>query len=184
MRLGCILLVAFMASCAGFLQPALQLADPLTHRPIEHDSRGGGFPVVVVHGDQAWVAMPEDPWNIPPPPTGASYLVPLDRTASIEQYLRENDTEHRDSGWVLRVEALSANRQRIELFLMGDGYWGGVYEATSTAVTPLYRKVTGPGFALIFGPLSFLLNSVAWVIVGGCFWLFRGRSAARQGRSA
>lgn len=171
--------MAFIASCVGFIPPAARLADPLTHRSVDQENLRGPFPVVVVNGDQAWVAMPEDPHNVPPPPSGASYLVPLERMRSIEQYLRDHDTTQRDSSWVLRAKALSADRQRIELFLMGDGYWGGAYEATSTTVTPLYRKITGPGFAFIFGPLAFMLNSVAWAIVGGGIWLFRrGRNAA------
>ena len=122
--------------------------------------------------------MPEDPHNVPPPPPGGSYLLPLERTRSIEQYLRDHDTEHREAGWVLRAEGLSADRQRIELFLLGDGYWGGVYEATSTTVTPLYRKITGPGFALIFGFLALMLNAVAWTIVGRAIRLLRRRRNA------
>lgn len=178
-------LIAFMASCVPFLPLALRLADALTHRSVDLENfRRAPFPVVVVSGDQAWAVMSEDPRNIPLPPSGASYLVPLERARDIEQYLRDHDTAKRDSAWVLRVEALSADRQRIELFLMGDGYWGGVYEATSTTITPLYRKITGPGFAFIFGPLAILLNSVAWAIVGGGIWLFRrGRNAA-QGHPA
>jgi hypothetical protein len=184
MRLAWIAPVAFMTSCVGFIPPALRLADPMTHRSVDQENRHGPFPVVV-NGDQAWVAMPEDPQNVPPPPSGASYLVPLERTRSIEQYLRDHDTEHRKSGWVLRARALSAHHQRIELFLMGDGYWGGAYEATSTTISPLYRKITGPGFALIFGPLALVLNSVAWAIVGGGIWLFRrGRHAAEPGHPA
>ena len=174
MRLGWVIPVAFLASCAGFLPPAMQLADPLTHSPVDQVNLRGPFPVVVVNGDQAWVAMPEDPHHVPPPPSGASYLVPLERTRSIERYLRDHDTEHHKSSWVLNVQALATDRQRIELFLMGDGYWGGAYEATKTTITPLYRKVTGPGFALI-APLALLMNSVAWAIVSGGVWWFKRR---------
>jgi hypothetical protein len=152
----------------------------MTHSPVNQENLRGPFPVVVMNDDQAWVAMPEDPHDVPPPPSGASYLVPLERTRSIERYLRDHDTEHRDSSWVLNVQALAADRQRIELFLLGDGYWGGVYEATATTITPLYRKVTGPGFAFIFGPLALLMNSVVWVIVGGGAWWFKRRRRAAQ----
>jgi len=36
--------------------------------------------------------------------------------------LDEHLPPHRDSGWVIRVRPLEPGRQRIELFLMGDGY--------------------------------------------------------------
>ena len=180
MRLGWVVPVAFVTTCAGFIPPASQLVDPMTHSPVDQANLRAPFPVVVVNGAQVWVAMPEDPHNIPPPPSGASYLVPIERMRTIERYLRDHDTVHRKSGWVLRVKPLSADRQRIELFLMGDGYWGGAYEATSTTITPLYRKITGPGFAFVFGPLALLMNSVAWAIVGGGIWLFRRRRNAAQ----
>lgn len=180
MRLRWVIPVAFMTSCIALIPPARRLADPMTHSPVNQENLRGPFPVVVMNDDQAWVAMPEDPHDVPPPPSGASYLVPLERTRSIERYLRDHDTEHRDSSWVLNVQALAADRQRIELFLLGDGYWGGVYEATATTITPLYRKVTGPGFAFIFGPLALLMNSVVWVIVGGGAWWFKRRRRAAQ----
>lgn len=141
MRRGWIAPVAFMASCAGFLPPAMQLSDPLTHRAVDHEA----FPVVLVSGTHAWVTMAEDPYNIPPPPAGASCLVPLERRRTIEQSIQEQDTRYRDRAWELNVEDLAAGRQRIELFLLGDGYWGGAYEAASTTIAPLYRKSTGPG---------------------------------------
>lgn len=149
MRLGWLVPVTFMTSCVGFLPPALKLVDPMTHSPVDHNKPRGPFPVFVVNGNQASVAMVEDPHNVPPAPSGASYLVPFERRRSFD-----HDTVHRDSGWVLRVKGLAADRQRIELFLIGDGYWGGAYEATSTTITPLYRKTTGPAFALIFAPLA------------------------------
>jgi hypothetical protein len=75
--------------------------------------------------------------------------VPEGKERDIEQYLNVHQPPAGDSGWVLRVERLAPDRQRIELFLMGDGYFGGAYDATQHAVTPHYRKLTGPGFAFI-----------------------------------
>ncbi|HEV8700258.1 MAG TPA: hypothetical protein VGV60_03190 [Candidatus Polarisedimenticolia bacterium] len=180
MRLRWVIPVAFMTSCVGFIPPATRLADPMTRSPVDHENLRGPFPVVVVNDEQAWVAMPENPHDVPPPPAGASYLVPLERTRSIERYLRDHDTVHRKSSWVLNVQALGVDRQRIELYLLGDGYWGGIYEATATTVTPLFRKVTGPGFAFIFGSLALLMNSVAWAIVASSFWWFKRRRQAAQ----
>jgi hypothetical protein len=137
------------------------LADPLTHLPVTH-VHFHEFPVLVVAGNQAWVEQVEDPLNVPPPPPGASYLVPPGKAREIEQYLIDHDTRGVDSSWVLNVKTLSPDRQRIELYLWGDGYWGGVYEATATTVAPQYRKATGPGFAFIFGPLALLMNMAFW----------------------
>ena len=179
-RLGCILPVAFVSSCVCLIQPAARLADPMTHSPVDDDRSHSPFPVVAVTGDGAWVNMVEDPHNVPPPPTGATYLIPLERARSIERYLREHDTVHRKSSWVLRVKALSSDRQRVELFLLGDGYWGGVYDATSTSITPQYRKIAGPGFGFVFGPLALLLNSALWGIAIAGVWAFRHRRSAAQ----
>jgi hypothetical protein len=149
----------------------------MTHRPVVTTAFHEPFPVVVVKGEEAWVEMMDDPERVPPPPPGASYLVPPARVRSVERYLREHDTVHRKSAWVLRVTPLDAARQRTELFLMGDGYWGGVYEAAPSAVRPLYRKVTGPGFAFVFGPAAFALNCVAWgLVAAGARW-YRRRAA-------
>jgi hypothetical protein len=164
-----ILPLAFLGSCVGLLEPARRLADPMTHKPVD-DRSSGPFPVLVVSADTAKVNMVENPGDIPPPPSGTSYLVPPEKASYFERYIREHDAPLTDSNWVLRVFPLSSDHQRIELFLMGDGYRGGVYDATSKSVTPLFRKTTGPGFALIVGPLAFLLNCVVWGLVGGVVW--------------
>jgi hypothetical protein len=121
--------------------------------------------------------MTDTPRNVPPPPAGASYLVPLDQVERIERELREHDTAQRDSAWVLRVKQMSPDRQRIELFRLGDGTSGGVYEATANTATAQYRKVAGPGFAFVFGPVAFALNTVLW---GAGLWVFRRSRRAAQ----
>ena len=95
--------------------------------------------------------MTDTPRDVPPPPAGASFLIALDQVERVERQLREHDTVHRDSAWVLRVKQISPDRQKLELFLSGDGFQGGVYEATANTATAQYRKVTGPGFAFVFG---------------------------------
>jgi len=158
--------LAFLSSCVGFLGPALRIADSLTLKPID-DPYHAPFPVLVVSSDTARVDMVENPNDIPPPPEGTSYLVPPERVTYFEQYIREHQSPQTDSSWVLRVSPLSSDRQRIELFLMGDGVWGGVYDATSKTITPRFRKSTGPAFALVFGPLAFSLNCVVWSFEAG-----------------
>ena len=177
-------LVLFLGSCVGFLRPAAKLADPMTHWPVDHQNLRGPFPVVVVRENEAWVEQPNDPHSVPPPPPGASYLIPLDRVRDIERYLRDHDAVHKESDWFLNVTSLSPDRQKVELILLGDGYWGGVYEATATTVSPLYRKVTGPGFSFIVGCLAILMNVAAWVLVVAGTWLYRRkRYAAQQPRA-
>jgi len=166
--------MAFVASCTCLLPVAARLVDPLTRRPVM-DGFEEPFPILVVKGETAWVAMVEDPLKVPPPPPGATYLVPPGEERRVERYVREHDpaTPERDSGWVLQVTGKGAGRQQIELFLMGDGYWGGAYDATSTTVRPRYRKITGPGFALVFGSLATAMNLACWVSVVGGAWVFR-----------
>ena len=178
-------LVLFVASCTGFIGPAADLVDPMSHCPVDAKNLEDlPFPVLVVKGDEAWVERPSNPHSAGPPPPGASYLIPLDRTREIERYLRDHDTVHRKSGWVLNVTSVSANRQNVELFLMGDGYWGGAYEATATTITPLYRKVAGPSFAIVFGSVALMMNVSAWAVVLGGAWLYRRRRYAAQLRHA
>jgi hypothetical protein len=158
-RLGLLVFapIAFIGSCIAMIPPALHLTDSMTHVALD-DAVQTPFPVVVVNGDQARVVMTETPRDVPPPPAGASFLIPLDQVERVERQLREQDTVHRDSPWVLRVKQISPDRQKIELFLSGDGFRGGVYEATANTVIAQYRKVTGPGFAFVFGPVAIALR--------------------------
>ena len=166
---GLVLPVAFIGGCFALLLPAGRLADPMTHLRVE-DLPGQPFPVLIVQGDHARVLMVEDLQNIPPLPDGATYLVPAGKEATFQQQLYEQSPRDRDVAWVLQVKRSAPNRQRIELYLIGDGYWGGGYEATGSTITPLYRKLTGPGFAFIFGGLAVATNLGLW---GAGAWVFR-----------
>lgn len=177
--LGGVLTVAFAGSCIGFLGPAAHLADPLTHRPLD-GSFQEPFPVLVVEGDKASVGMLQDPHRIPRPPNGASYLVPLGKERALERYVNEHERAKHDSGWVLNVKRPAPDRQRIELYLMGEGYWGGAYDATAETVTPQYRKITGPGFAFIVGAYSLVMNVILWGVAAIVVWLFARRNRAAQ----
>src|SRR5688572_23366757 len=94
-----ILPLVFLGSCVGLLEPAARLADPLTRKPID-DRSYGPFPVLVVSADTAWVDMVGNPSEIPPPPTGASFLVPPGKVPYFEKYIREHDSSQTDSNWV------------------------------------------------------------------------------------
>jgi hypothetical protein len=181
-----ILPMAFLGSCVGFLSPAVRIADPMTHRPVVNPAYQPPFPVLVVAGDTAWVSMVEYPYDVPAPPAGASYLVPIAKARELEGYIRSHDTTDEGRSWVLQAKDVSRGRQRIELVRVGDGFWGGVYDATSTTVVPQYRKITGPGFAFVFGPLAFALNLLSWTAAWAAYTVIkRARTRAQKatGRS-
>jgi hypothetical protein len=177
--LSVVLTVSFTGSCIGLLGPAARLAEPVTRVPLD-GSFQEPFPVLVVEGEKASVSMMQDPHRIPRPPNGASHLVPVGKERALERYVNEHERAKHDSGWVLNVKRLAPDRQRIELYLMGDGYWGGAYDATPETVTPQYRKITGPGFAFIVGAYSLVMNVILWGSAVLVVWLFARRNRVAQ----
>jgi hypothetical protein len=155
--------LAFVSSCAALMVPAFPLAEPTTHTGLDL-GQPSDFPILLVEGDTPRVLKLSDPHHIPALPPGAAYLVPEGKDAAFQQYFNDHFDRARDVGWVLKVHRLGPERQRIELFLMGDGWWGGAYDATATTVTPLYRKLTGPGFAFVVMGLAMLANLAIWGI--------------------
>jgi hypothetical protein len=166
--------VLFVATCAQLLAPAARVVDPMTHIPVGSMPEEA-FPVLVMRVGVPHVALVRDVRALPPLLPGESYLVPDGEDERIEQKLRAAQQGERFGVWKLRVQRLAAGRQEIELFWASDGYHGGGYEATATAVAPKYRKVTGPGFALFFGGLALLVNIVLWSPVVLLAWLLQQR---------
>jgi hypothetical protein len=80
------------------------------------------------------------------------------------------------------VRRLAPQRQHIELYWMSDGYSGGAYEATAASFIPRYRKITGPGFAFVFGGIAILINTAIWMAGALAFRWWR-RSRDRRGFS-
>jgi len=62
---------------------------------------------------------------------------------------------------------------------MGDGYYGGVYEATETTITPLYRKIAGPGLAYIAMGYAIAMNLAGWGVLWAALSVIRRRRAAK-----
>ena len=153
--------IGFLGSCAALLEPARRLADPMTHRALSATDVQR-FPLVVVREGRPELIMLTDLRQAPALPAGATFLIPSGKEKSFEQYLYDHAPHGRDSSWVIHVDRMSATNQRIELYLFGDGYWGGAYDATASSITPLYRKITGPGFAFIVGGLATLMNLALW----------------------
>lgn len=164
--------VSFIGSCGALLLPALRLTDSWTHVPLDR-TPSQGFPVLVIKGEEPRIVMAGDPRNLPPLAVGETFLVPDGKERAFHEVINADAPVGRDSSWILRVDRLAPGRQRIELYLMGDGFSGGVYEATHTAVTPLYRKHTGPGFSWIFGTAALAMNVVLWSIAFGGLAVFR-----------
>ncbi len=152
--------------------PALRLTDPLTHQSLDQ-GYAPRFPIVVVRGDAPELLQLDDPGKVPPLASGATYLIPSGRESTFARYLNDHFPSQGDGVWNLRVERVASDRQRIELFVMGDGFSGGVYEATPTSVTPLYRKSTGPAFAFVFGGLALIMNLALWGAVMGVVVIVR-----------
>jgi len=128
------------------------------------------FPVVVMTAGRPHVLFLEDVNHPPPVSPGSSYLLPAGRDEAIVASLNALRPSDADGTWVVHVERVDPERERVELYYMRDGYEGGVYEATATSVRPLYRKITGPGFALVFGGLASLVSACVCLVV---FVIFR-----------
>ena len=175
---GILLPLAFVGSCVALIPPAFRLADPLTRDRLETPS-AEPFPILVLEGDNARVIMVEDLRNIPPLPVGATYLVPSNKEASVQRAINANWPPELNNSWVLKVERPEPSQQKIELYLIGDGYWGGAYDATERTVNPRYRKRAGPGFAFIALPCALTMNAALW----GVGWLSFARCRSRRAAS-
>ena len=153
----------FIGSCGALLPAGMRIADPMTHKRVDLLNRP--FPVLVMTGGVPRVQRIEDLRRVPKLPPGSSYLVPAGQDDVIEMQLNEHLPPLAEGGWVLRVRRLTPQRQHIELYWMNDGYSGGAYEATASSFSPRYRKITGPGFAFVFGGVALLINLMIWTVV-------------------
>ena len=167
----------FAVTVAASIPLGVRIAEPLTHLPPTWKD-GRGFPVLVLRGNTVRIAYLRDSSNSATLRPGETYLVPLSQQAAIAKQLFETDGR----SWVLNVSSHSPTSQRVELFILNDGYWGGGYLATSTAVDPLYWKITGPGFTMIFGGIAVAIAAGLWVVSGAGFkWATRALAKAHAG---
>jgi hypothetical protein len=132
----------------------------MTRRPLD-SSFDPVFPVLVFREGIARVEMLLDPHAPPSLKAGESYLVPSGAERAVQAAISRVDGRP----WILRVSPLETGVQRIELFVMNDGYWGGAYVATSSHIRAEYLKRTGPGFVFIAGGLGVLLASLLWALI-------------------
>jgi len=169
-RRSVVLSLLFVGTCFGFTRPAFRLADPMTNVDLRV-TPDEPFPILVIEQGKPRIEMLQKPSTMVAPP-GASFLVPAGKESSTEDWLNAHDGRT-DGKWVLRVEHRSAGEEDIELYRMHDGYRGGGYRATSRSATPRYRKLTGPGFAMVAALVALALNTVSWVAVVLMLRLYR-----------
>jgi hypothetical protein len=162
---GLLFAILFAGTCGAMLRPAIRISDSQTHYPIDWQP-ARSFPLIVMNGHTPNLVIAKNPHQIPPLPAGSSYLIPSGADRAIQDRLNERLHDPNDGMWVLNVERIEPQRQRIELYWMNDGYSGGAYEATATSITPLYRKLAGPLFAAVFGGLAALMSAALWLIIG------------------
>lgn len=168
--------VAFVGSCTALLHPAARIADPMTHRPV-YAGWQGPFPILIVEGRRGIVRLLDHPYASPPLAAGQSFLIPAGLEGTIERDLAEQQRAGLEGGWTLNVTDRGTGRQLVELYWVNDGYSGGAYEATTATVRPLYRKITGPAFAFVFGGIALGLNLLIWAT--GAFLLRLARVKSR-----
>ena len=153
----------------------MRIADPLTHVPLA-SLPDAPFPILLVDKGVPRIVILDDGHNLPPLKAGQTYLVAQGEAERIEDQLQQRQPS-RSGGWELRVEQQTADRQRIELYFVDDGYSGGAYDDTATRITPKYRKRTGPGFAFIASAVAFAMSAALWLPIA--FYL-RLRSRKRS----
>ena len=163
----------FAATCAAWVPAGFRVGDPMTHRPIENLD-DGPLPILVMSGEIPRIERVRT-IDVPAPPAGASYLIPVSRVSAVEAYLDQHQDPRAEGSWVLRVEELAPDRQRIEFYWVNDGYFGTVYEATPRSVRLLHRKRTGPAFGIFAGLIALGFNTAMWVVARGAIALVRRR---------
>jgi hypothetical protein len=159
--------------------PATKILEPSTHVPIDM-KWARRFPIVVMEGDAPRVYFAEYPRQMPPLPPRSSYLIPAGADRAVQDRLNEQREPGSEGVWVLHITRVDAGRQRIELYWMNDGFSGGGYEATASSITPLYRKITGPGFMI----WAVEVAAIATTVIGAVLALLIRRFRQIHGSSA
>lgn len=167
--------LAIVASVALFPISA-RVADPLFTSPWS-----GGFdknPVLLVWPDHVEIRWFHDLSQVSPRPVGSGYTfnVAPERQAWVEKQVRGVPSPvPLKSAWMIHVKQLGSGKQKVQLELMGDGYYGIVYEAGPNAIVPIGTRLTGPGGAFTILAVHLLL----WGAICGTGWtafrLMRGR---------
>jgi hypothetical protein len=143
---GALLLLSFI----GIFPLSLRIADPLATRKFDPliNTR-----VLLLWPDHIELRPIGALNDFSPRPGNAAYtfLIPRDREVWVRDRLRSYPDHARDASWIIAVKELGPDRQRIQLEILGDGFWGMVYEANAARVIPLGTRLAGPlcGFVIL-----------------------------------
>ncbi len=111
--------------------------------------------------------------------SGCTFQVSRLNQKSVEEHVHNLPSPSpKKAGWVIRVKQLNDNRQRIDLFLMGDGIAGMIYEVRGERIIPLESRLTGPLGALFSLAINICVCATAWIIV------WRVIAVRQRGRAA
>jgi hypothetical protein len=156
---GVLLLLSFV----GLFPLSARIAHPLATRKFDPslDAR-----ILLLWPDHIELRPISTLNDVSPRPRNADYsfLVPKDREDWVRARLRAFDPRP-DANWVIRVKDLSRGRQRIQLEIISDGFWGTVYEADADHITPLGTRLTGPGFAFVVLAVHLVICGSMWRLV-------------------
>ncbi len=152
-----------VGSFIGLFPFSARLADPLATRRYNSsiDTR-----VLLLWPDHIELRRVSTLPEVSPRPEGASYsfLIPPERQTWVKARLR-NEPTGGDGGWIFRIKQLGPERQRIQLEVLGDGFWGMVYEASPEKIVPLGTRLAGPEFAFVILAIHLVCWGGLWGLV-------------------
>jgi len=160
------LALAIIVSFFAFIPISIRLADPLFTHPFSNYPNFN-LPILLVWPDHIEIRSVHDIAEISPPRKEATYAfnVPPEREAWVKQQVRDTPSPNPlKAGWIIHIRQLGRERQRIQLELMGDGYYGIVYEARAHEIIPLGKRLAGPGSAFVSLGVQLLVWGGAWCI--------------------
>jgi hypothetical protein len=161
-----LLILAVILSFFAFIPISARLADPFFTRPFD---RYPNFvlPILLVWPDHIEIRSVHSIAEISPLPNNAGYSfnVPPEREAWVKQQVRDTPSPNPlKAGWIIHIQQLGPERQRIQLELMGDGYHGVVYEARPHEIIPIGKRLAGAGGAFVILGVHLPLWGGAWCI--------------------
>lgn len=156
-----------------------RLADPYFTRPFDPHIPQCVLLVWPDHLETRWVDSisevsprpPDAPW---------SFLIPPERENRVKEELRNQPLPGKGAGWLLKIRHLGPNRQEIRLEIMGDGYLGLIYEATSDRIIPLRTRLAGPDGAFLILCFDLAMCGAGWLLIWSASRFFKLRAKRRS----
>ncbi len=158
-----VLALLLLASFVGLFPLSVWIADPLATRRFDPsvDAR-----ILLIWPDHIELRPASTISKVSPRPPNAEYsfFVPSERQEFVRNSLR-NYPHPTPANWVIHVRSLGPEKQRIQLELLGDGYYGIVYEATADGINPVGTRLAGPGFAFVVLGIHLVCWGSLWAAV-------------------